>query len=1223
MSRFNTAIRLLATFVLITFPFMVDAAWIPLHEGSVSESPITYLGENEGQLIFEWSSPGIEISDNEEATVFSMPGQRAISEELEKPVFSGLVRLPWRHTANLIILEGTAVKLNGELDAVSHPIPLDETPIRGDWAEIGNSSIFRDITVAPLVIHPVQESEDGMQWIANHLRLAVEIDGVMPEAPPTPPVRPVSREFFSLYNQLVLNELDDLGTRLAARKGTLLIVTHQMNVNNLQTFVSWKKQKGYTVTWHTFDASPTPTQLRDDIRDYYYSLDPPLEYVLFVGDENRGGDRIIPAYERIVNPGAPAEQDVTDWPYAYIEGDDYLPEVFIGRMPAGEDSEVMKASRRVITYEKTPFLVDNETRWRSAVLVAGNYAEGGLTPYTPVSTSEWLADRLRHQWWVPNVAEIYWRQGYPDPPSIANAINAGTMWVTYRGWGNAEGWVRPSFQSGDVDALLNVNTLPVICSFVCNTGDFGNPNYPKEFATHCITAGTVNSPVGFVTAIAPSDLHTSTKFNNPLLSGFFMGVYEEHLLNISAALLRAKMEIYYGHPNDQEIGELVPFYWAVYHVLGDPTLQMWRHRPRTMQVSFPDTIQLGQDFLTVAVTRDELPLPDAYVNVIQNGEILDGVYSNEMGIAQITMLDAAPGEAIVTVTREDHTPVIDTVVVEQAEASVGVSGWLANGGDQLFPGETAFVAITLRNYGSLAQDQVTATLSHPDEERVIILQAERDFGSLASGEEATRSFEFVIDASYQDEEELEFNLTIEGSGGPWQGKIWLPVNSISMQFVEMETQNGEFAPGHNVELFLYFQNVGSHRAEGIYATLVSWDEAVHVETATAMLRTTAPGETNTTQTPFSIYIEGGTYHGRQGHFEVQFSHNGDLVSATGFVLTLEGGSTSDPLGPDRYGYYAYDNTDTDWEEAPVYEWPDLEHNESAALQELSDDQNFFIEMPFDFVFYGYSTNHLTVSSNGWLSLWNEEDYTKYFFCNWNITGSIGPHYMIAPFWDDLKSLPEEPICVYTLFDNGKFIIEWENCVNNYGYNRENYRAEFAVILFDPVQYPTTTGDGIIEFHYRRAENRDQDNNYATVGIHDRMAKRGLEYTYAFNYPPTAAHLASQRAIRFTTTAPDQWNPKEDAEREGIPEIFQLYPVYPNPFNTSTEISFDLAVGGRVRLAVYNLLGQEIALLVDREMSAGHKTVAWDVSSLNLSSGLLLYHLESGENSAWGKMMYVK
>ena len=79
---------------------------------------------------------------------------------------------------------------------------------------------------------------------------------------------------------------------------------------------------------------------------------------------------------------------------------------------------------------------------------------------------------------------------------------------------------------------------------------------------------------------------------------------------------------------------------------------------------------------------------------------------------------------------------------------------------------------------------------------------------------------------------------------------------------------------------------------------------------------------------------------------------------------------------------------------------------------------------------------------------------------------------------------------------------------------------------------------------------------------------------------------------------------------GVPKGFLLQQNYPNPFNPSTEIKYAITRNDRVRLRIFNELGQEVATLVDQPQTAGTHTVKWNAS--NVASGTYFYRLEVGD-----------
>ncbi|MDZ7766498.1 MAG: T9SS type A sorting domain-containing protein [Melioribacteraceae bacterium] len=85
--------------------------------------------------------------------------------------------------------------------------------------------------------------------------------------------------------------------------------------------------------------------------------------------------------------------------------------------------------------------------------------------------------------------------------------------------------------------------------------------------------------------------------------------------------------------------------------------------------------------------------------------------------------------------------------------------------------------------------------------------------------------------------------------------------------------------------------------------------------------------------------------------------------------------------------------------------------------------------------------------------------------------------------------------------------------------------------------------------------------------------------------------------------------------------YSLEQNYPNPFNPTTVINYSVPLESKVKLIVYDVLGKEIAKLVNEEKSAGSYKVEFDASSL--SSGIYFYTLTAGNFSETRKMMLLK
>jgi hypothetical protein len=135
---------------------------------------------------------------------------------------------------------------------------------------------------------------------------------------------------------------------------------------------------------------------------------------------------------------------------------------------------------------------------------------------------------------------------------------------------------------------------------------------------------------------------------------------------------------------------------------------------------------------------------------------------------------------------------------------------------------------------------------------------------------------------------------------------------------------------------------------------------------------------------------------------------------------------------------------------------------------------------------------------------------------------------------------------------------------------------------------------------------------------------------AHDYSWTDRGLVNGRSYRYTLSSVSANDEREELQSiqatptaEGLTVVtaYALHEAYPNPFNPTTTISYDLKEAGLVKLAVFNLLGQNVATLVSSLQSAGQHSVTFDATGL--PSGAYLYRIETNGFSATRKMLLMK
>ncbi len=96
--------------------------------------------------------------------------------------------------------------------------------------------------------------------------------------------------------------------------------------------------------------------------------------------------------------------------------------------------------------------------------------------------------------------------------------------------------------------------------------------------------------------------------------------------------------------------------------------------------------------------------------------------------------------------------------------------------------------------------------------------------------------------------------------------------------------------------------------------------------------------------------------------------------------------------------------------------------------------------------------------------------------------------------------------------------------------------------------------------------------------------------------------------------------------EEIPVKYELRQNYPNPFNPTTRIKYGLPESARVRVTIYNVLGQLVSTIMNKDQAAGYYELNWDArtdAGATLPSGLYFYRVETKNFSATRSMIFQK
>jgi len=344
-------------------------------------------------------------------------------------------------------------------------------------------------------------------------------------------------------------------------------------------------------------------------------------------------------------------------------------------------------------------------------------------------------------------------------------------------------------------------------------------------------------------------------------------------------------------------------------------------------------------------------------------------------------------------------------------------------------------------------------------------------------------------------------------------------------------------------------------------------------------------------------------------------------------------------GPDAFGYVWRDNNEGD---GPRFHWNDIRGIGTAVTLPDNGSVGPF-QLTFPFVFYGTTYNDVRISSNGFINFTS----TSTGLTNGTLPSTATPNNAIYGFWDDLNPTTAGGE-VHYLADafNQRFVVQYTNVARG---GDANSRVTFQIVL---------DGNGEIRCFYQTMTGTL---NSSTIGIENSTGTIGLQVAYNNQY------IQSNSAILFTRDLVS-WlsvdtkegvvamgdsqaiqvrvHPREifsgnyaarlrvrgnsldtmfasvalqvlvgvNEGGKAIPTQFTLEQNYPNPFNPSSVIRYALPDEATISMQVFNVLGQEVATLLNNiTQPAGFYEIVWNGTNnagTTLSSGVYFYRMSA-------------
>ena len=329
--------------------------------------------------------------------------------------------------------------------------------------------------------------------------------------------------------------------------GKYLIITDAMFEETITSFANYKRNIGYDVNvYTTATTGSTATSIKNFIQNKYDNSATRPDFVLLVGDYG-----IIPASCGNVNYDI--DDPISDLDYARLDGNDYFADVFLGRFPVDDTTELQNIINKTIYMEMNLHSFDKEAKF-----IAG------------ADSDTWTQNQFEagHDYVI---SETFSPEGYtsyilyqPDFISVINAINGDHLFLLYSGHGSKTSWAGGTFTLPNGSLYLLDNTIyPFVFSFACHTGNF--------YETDCFGEMFVTNAKGAVSYFG-SSVETMVNSDKAIEKKIFGDAFtdEEHISDIINLGMKRYWNRFWSSLNERRTKR----YMKAYNFLGDPSLNI-------------------------------------------------------------------------------------------------------------------------------------------------------------------------------------------------------------------------------------------------------------------------------------------------------------------------------------------------------------------------------------------------------------------------------------------------------------------------------------------------------------------------------------------------------------------------------------------------------------------------------------------------------------------------
>lgn len=732
----------------------------------VYDHSVTTMKKGWAELPFLSSS--VQISDNKNVSV-DVANSQYIDIQLDHPL------LPSRGV------------IYRNQDPNTIPYEIDEESVIDSFypkmiTTADEPYILRDVRGTNVKVYPFRyNAKQNVLRVYTEIAVNVVDNNTTVINPKTRTSDMVLREMDAMYQSIFINYADFSKDELTVGNyGDILIITTERDEEAIQPFIDWKKEKGFNVFKEVVDPG---TNVKSLVQDSY-DANTDILYVQLVGDWadikcDQGG-------------GANAPMDPM---LGCVEGNDWYPEIAIGRFSGSSPAHITVQVDKAINYEKTS---TEETEWYSKALSLGsNDGSGGDD-----GEKDWAHTNVIYNDKLDPFSYDEHFTSY-DPGAntsqVFNALETGISIANYCGHGSNTSWVTSGFSNSHIGQLTNGDKLPVLFSVACVNGAFHQGECFGEAWLKKEGGGAVMALMATINQPWNPPMRGQDYFNDILTGGYNYddhpgqnGINTEEGRTFLGPIVVNGLILMYTESSGGSDLETVQT-WTTF---GDCSLQPRTIAPAEMSLD-NEVVISGVDY-TAIVTSEGEPVEGAMVGLSQaDGDFFYSAVTDENGEFTIAH-ELIPGDAKIVVTSMNkETIYLDIVVISPDGPYLVIDDFVMNteGGMVMYNSEVT-MDLVFENLGSDPATNVSVTLTSDEDMYCTLLSdVTVEVGDIGADETVVieDAFAFAIADNAADQYSVNLTFDIEGTAKEiWEDNVSFKINAplMASEFVEVDDSEG-------------------------------------------------------------------------------------------------------------------------------------------------------------------------------------------------------------------------------------------------------------------------------------------------------------------------------------------------------------------------------------------------------------------------------------------------